>query len=542
MTKNYGSIRIIALPMVLMLLVFGAFGLFGVFHLGDVLDDWHRVKITNYAERLSKTLETEAPILQEDYQDFAVSHGHLLDSRVTIILDNGVVVADSGLTAEDVLKMDNHKDRPEIVDARNNGRGTSTRFSNTLKMDMMYVAVPFEIADEAGVVRVSNSLGKVIEVVDGRWKEFFIFAALGAVIAGILGFFASQNLSKQIGREQLKLEDRVIERTKDVRRLQNLGTLLSACNNTDETTEIIENLVPDLLPDVGGALAIFKSSRNAVDIIACWGGTWKGDVSYSPDSCWALRTGHMHPHSEDQSAVVCPHLKTVEIEQTRCLPMSAHGEIMGALHLVKEKGEVTSEELQIASVLAEQISLAVANIKLRQSLRDQAIRDSLTGLYNRRFLMEMLQKEILRAKREKLQIAVLMIDIDHFKRFNDNFGHDAGDRVLTQVGSAMRDGIRGHDVACRYGGEEFTVVLPGASQEEAIEIADRLCDAVRNLKLVSDNNTLGTISISIGIAMYPAFGKDPEDLIKQADDALYAAKAAGRDRVEVAGALEVLAD
>lgn len=534
MIKNYGGVRIIALPMLAMLVIFGAFGLFGQWHLGEVLFDWHKEKIVVQANGLSRLIEQITPQSPAEFNEFARENARVLDDRITIMLENGEVIADSSVSVDKVQKMDNHGDRPEMIDAMLKGQGVSLRFSNTLKVDMLYVAVPYQLETTKGVVRVAGELKNVLSLVHEQRQTFFISALVSIFFAGVLGLFASQNLAKRIGRERLKLEDRVTERTKDVRRLQNLGTLLSACNDIEETTEIIERLVPNLLPDVSGALAIFKVSRNSVEITATWGNDWQGELFYAPNECWALRTGRVHPSSEDQRSVICQHLKNLQNCHTYCTPMSAHGEIMGALHLVKKSDPITVEEQQISSVLAEQISLAVANIKLRKSLRDQAIRDSLTGLFNRRFLMEMLNKEIQRAERQQGNIVVMMIDVDHFKKFNDTFGHEAGDKVLARVGVIMREVIRGHDIACRYGGEEFTIVLPGATFEEGANTGERLCTAIRKAKIHSGSKTLDPVTVSVGIAQFPECGATPEELIKTADDALYQAKHNGRDRVELA--------
>jgi diguanylate cyclase (GGDEF)-like protein len=171
---------------------------------------------------------------------------------------------------------------------------------------------------------------------------------------------------------------------------------------------------------------------------------------------------------------------------------------------------------------------------LRSALHDlhtQAVTDPLTGLLNRRYLTEFLPREVIRARRKGDSLAVLMIDLDHFKRFNDNFGHDAGDLVLTRVAQLLMAHIRGSDIACRYGGEEFIVVLPDTTLEGASRRAEEIRTAVRELQLSHRGKPLGEITVSLGVALLPDHVAGPEALVRVADEALYQAKAAGRDRV-----------
>jgi diguanylate cyclase (GGDEF)-like protein len=146
-------------------------------------------------------------------------------------------------------------------------------------------------------------------------------------------------------------------------------------------------------------------------------------------------------------------------------------------------------------------------------------------------LEESLEREIRRAIRNKEQVALLMIDIDHFKQFNDTFGHQAGDTLLRELGNLLEQRTRGQDVACRFGGEEFALILTGASLEAAAKRGELLCDEVRKLTVVHKAHTLGKISLSIGISGFPGNGTNSEELVQTADQALYRAKAEGRDRV-----------
>ncbi|HSC84296.1 MAG TPA: GGDEF domain-containing protein, partial [Pseudomonas sp.] len=190
-----------------------------------------------------------------------------------------------------------------------------------------------------------------------------------------------------------------------------------------------------------------------------------------------------------------------------------------------------STDLELAEAFAEQVSLGVANLSLRDSLRQQSLVDVLTGLHNRRFLDETLRRELLRASRKQLSVAVVLLDIDHFKRFNDTFGHEAGDLVLRHLAIEMKRSVRSSDLACRYGGEEFALVLPEISREDAIERCENLRLSVSRLQVRYGGQPLGSISISLGLAWFPYDGEQPDALLHAADTALYQAKHAGRNRL-----------
>jgi diguanylate cyclase (GGDEF)-like protein len=185
---------------------------------------------------------------------------------------------------------------------------------------------------------------------------------------------------------------------------------------------------------------------------------------------------------------------------------------------------------RLAVTLAKHVGLALANLKLRETLRNQAIRDPLTGLFNRRHMEESLEREILRATRRGTPVGLIMIDIDHFKDFNDSSGHAAGDGILRELASLLQKQTRGEDLACRYGGEEVTLVLSETSLEDALQRAEQLRQEAKHLNIYQGQQALGTITLSVGVAVFPEHGVTVEALLSAADGALYRAKAEGRDR------------
>lgn len=180
--------------------------------------------------------------------------------------------------------------------------------------------------------------------------------------------------------------------------------------------------------------------------------------------------------------------------------------------------------------------MASALQQREQRLQEQAISDSLTGLYNRRYLGEFLPRVLVRARRSAAPVAVILIDLDHFKRINDSLGHEAGDIVLAAIGDLLKGKVRGGDIACRYGGEEFALVLPATGGDAAERRAEDIRLAIAGLRLSHAEKRLGKITASFGIALFPDHAGDTDSILRVADVALYAAKGAGRNRVIVGSA------
>jgi len=189
---------------------------------------------------------------------------------------------------------------------------------------------------------------------------------------------------------------------------------------------------------------------------------------------------------------------------------------------------------RLAVTLAEHVALALTNIKLRATLRHQSVRDPLTGLFNRRYMEETLERELRRAERSQGPLGVVMLDLDQFKLFNDTYGHGAGDLLLRELSALLKAQIRGADIASRYGGEEFALILPAVPPDIVRQRLEALRLGVKQLHVLYRGQSLAAVTMSAGIAMFPEHGADSETLLRAADRALYQAKAEGRDRVVTA--------
>jgi diguanylate cyclase (GGDEF)-like protein len=319
--------------------------------------------------------------------------------------------------------------------------------------------------------------------------------------------------------------------------LGELAGTLHACSAAEETFAVIEHAAEQLFP--GGTLAIFHATRRQLDAVVAWGPADPGPVLFSPEDCWALRRGRIHAWSERRLG--CPHARSDGGRAALCVPMAAHGEVVGVFHIYGDSGfdgdggpELTPAQVQLALAFADQVGMALANFRLRETLRNESIRDPLTNLYNRRYMEETLQRELARAARHDQSLAICQLDIDYFKTFNDTYGHDAGDGLLAEFGRLLAEQFRDVDVPCRYGGEEFTVILGGATAEQAERRAVVLQERLRWLEWSGEIAVPAASlapTVSIGVAAFPDHGSDVRTLMRAADQALYAAKAAGRNRV-----------
>jgi diguanylate cyclase (GGDEF)-like protein/PAS domain S-box-containing protein len=337
-----------------------------------------------------------------------------------------------------------------------------------------------------------------------------------------------------------RLERTVTEldrRTRLAELLAEFGESLQACVGLDDAYETIAKFLPRLAPRSVGTL--YRVEPGSRDGVRCggWGPPEAFDDTLVTSDCVAIRRSHPRYVADSAQHLNCRHFAETPPSYA-CLPLSSQGELLGLLHVqyphADEAGCDAASSWPALKSAAEQVSLAFANLTVREVLREQATHDKLTGLYNRHYLNARFEQEVARARRTRSPVAVLTLDIDHFKRFNDDFGHAAGDYVLHELGEVLRHAGRQSDTACRYGGEEFVLLMPDTGCDVATRRAEDIRAAVRNLRLEWEGQGLGNVTVSIGIAMLPEHGADPDSILRAADVALYRAKELGRDRVVVA--------
>ena len=333
---------------------------------------------------------------------------------------------------------------------------------------------------------------------------------------------------------------------KESKELSEFGDSLQSCQTISEAYKVSEHVIPGIIGFRPGALCIINPSRDLVEIVSSWNNCTTTESLFHPNECWALRRGK--PYGGSGSPLTCAHVRDPRAADHLCVPLVAQGETMGLLYIEGEASvqapltlaaEVEQAILRRRSIgLAERVSVALANLKLQELLRNQSISDPLTGLYNRRYLEECLNREINRAKRAGRNVSVVMLDLDRFKHFNDTFGHQVGDVLLKEVAGVIKGHVRAGDLACRYGGEEFSLILAEVDTEGAHRCVEGIREAVRHLSLHHRGQTLGTVTVSAGIAGYPAHADNPEGLIRAADEALYRAKKEGRNCIVIYEPLE----
>ena len=348
----------------------------------------------------------------------------------------------------------------------------------------------------------------------------------------------AEQSSEQLSMMVAQLEEQNRQNTV----LNEMREFLLACVTTDEVAPVVTRALLALFPDCGGGLYLSTPAKTDLEMVARWGEaatSLASDHLFSIDECWGLRKGGAHLVDEIATGLVCPHVAPRGIDGFLCLPLMARGEAFGLLHLRWPVGglpPLMTAVAELATSVAGTLSLSIWNMRLRATLSEQATKDPLTGLFNRAFMEASLSREIGRAERNHSPIAVIMADIDHFKVFNDTYGHAAGDLVLTKVAEVFRNLLRRGDIACRYGGEEFTLILPECQLANARDLALALTQGIRELRFSHAGTQLPAVTISMGVSAYPAAGMLPRELLKAADLALYRAKQNGRDAVVVAGA------
>ena len=302
---------------------------------------------------------------------------------------------------------------------------------------------------------------------------------------------------RELDLQNARMLREVTERSQRATMLAKMGELLQSCVNREEVFAAALGFAPRIFSLGRGAVALLNPARDLAEVIGWWAECQLPVAAFEPIACWALRTGHPHLVIAGDSTAPCRHAEGVK-NTYLCVPILAQGEALGIVHFqaTDESPQLADSELSFKTTFAEQVGLSIANIRLREALRAQSVKDPLTGLYNRRYLQEMLEREIRRAARAEQPLGILMLDLDHFKKFNDTYGHEAGDTILREVGAFLIKSIRVEDTVCRFGGEEFVIVLPTASAEASRSRAERIRSKLRELTVLHQGLSMGRITVS----------------------------------------------
>jgi diguanylate cyclase (GGDEF)-like protein len=345
--------------------------------------------------------------------------------------------------------------------------------------------------------------------------------------------------------KELELRAREMEQhASEMKLLAEMGELLQSCVSSEEARQVSEQYLQKFFPANAAIIYLTRGFGGWVEPFAKWNSVnLTSKETFEPQECWGLRRGRPHVIRDVNAATKCAHLQDAKEGGSICIPMIGQGQSLGVLHVAWNGGDsaqdvsrVESRE-RLAVKVADTMALAITNVRLREMLKEQTIRDPLTQLYNRRYLEDTLNREISRATRAGARIGIIMLDIDNFKQFNDSFGHLVGDELLRALGTFLKTHLRPEDIPSRYGGEEFILVLPGASCEIVRDRAETLRKGFRGIQLDRGqgiDKTQGAISLSFGVAVFPEHGATVEGVLRAADEALYQAKMGGKDCVVVA--------
>lgn len=474
-------------------------------------------------------IQDDKPDLSEDHRRYAeLTLRHILDAVLVTDLANDIVWVNTGFERMFGHRLENIigqparglLDGPDTDPAARDKVLRAIEGRETLTVDILHYSASGE------PIWVDKTLTPIFDENGNHTHHMSI----------------NRDISKRRKMEEKTREVMANEEQRQHERklLSQVSEWLYSAKSLEELLKVVQKSMYTLIPESEGQLYIYSNSRDTLDLETCWG-DHEPHKHIDAEDCWALRRGRAYSYGTRAIEFPCTH---VEGEDTPyfCLPIIAHGETIGLLHLAFSAFDrsIMSREMvetflqqrwELGLLCAEQISLAVANVQLRQELMDQSVRDPLTSLWNRRWFLDAAHKEIGRARRQGSPLSLISLDVDHFKKFNDHHGHDAGDIVLREVGALMREVFTPPLAPCRLGGEEFVALLPGLDHTAALEIADRFRIALSELELAYGDGKLPRITTSAGVTSYPASGDHVADMLKHADLALYRAKDQGRNRV-----------
>lgn len=338
---------------------------------------------------------------------------------------------------------------------------------------------------------------------------------------------------RQAAEKNLQLE----MQNSEIRLFTQFGEVLQRCADKQDVYKVSAHYIERLFPGLAGGIYLMNPVIAMAEVVCRWGENPPNELGMLEEDCWAMRLGRPHLVRNPQGESYCRHTQLAGKafqENTLCIPLIDQGRVLGVLHLRGNMPARHTDWVQMASSAADHVALALSNLDLREHLRLQSVRDPLTDLYNRRFMEEFFESELKRSRRGGYPVGLIMFDIDRFKEFNDTNGHTAADYLLKELGQYLRNSLRGEDVVCRYGGDEFIIILPGASLEDTLRRSEQIRREVNQLRMVQYGKEMPGVTISMGVACSPEHGSTRDEMMRSVDLALYQAKKNGRNCVAVA--------
>jgi diguanylate cyclase (GGDEF)-like protein len=464
-----------------------------------------------------------------DFRKYFLDHPEILSrytSLVKIVNVNQVTLDLFGVKDRDELS-----DSIDLVNVIDTFRDELTAFAEGKNIfeGEIEIQTP-SVGTKHALVRLSIAPGY-----EHTWSKVFFS------IIEITDLKNTEAALQKANKELIHYVNTLQQRNREISMLNEMGDLLQSCRTIEDAYSVFSYSIEQLFPDLSGTLAMFTEAKDLLEVVSTWGELELPNIEQDiePEKCWALRRGQVHIVDSSRSRLRCQHLTELDesgvIRSYACTPLVAHGEILGLFTLIGEKDQVVETREQLVITVAERAALAISNLKLREVLHRQSIVDPLTGLYNRRFMVTMLTRDLLRAARQDHPLSIVMLDIDNFKSYNRDFGHDAGDDLLITISHFIESHTRSEDLACRYVEDGFTIILPDTPLDIATNRAEQLREGLKE-SLVQHHGAPSTGStVSMGIACYPAHGDSTNEILGAASEALTQAKELGRDRVVVAG-------
>lgn len=322
--------------------------------------------------------------------------------------------------------------------------------------------------------------------------------------------------------------------------LKEMTHMLQICRSSTEAYTITNKFAREIFDEFSGGLAIVNSQTNNLETVYQWGESQLLKNRFVMDDCLALRSQDKFIVNDPNKDITCQHFSTKLSSGYVCIPIIIDGEIIGVMNFSTNNNKRISEYYKKNMLtFVETITISLANIRLHEIMQEQAIHDALTGLYNRYYLMNTLPRMMEETLNKNQTLCVAILDLDYFKNINDTWGHVAGDEVLKSMGEIIKENLRSNDICCRFGGEEFIVILVGISLVKAVKRLEDIRTQIENARIYFHGSPLPMLSTSIGVAEVPTHGMTTEEIISQADKALYEAKAAGRNRLMIAKSSEL---